>query len=204
VDGLDPVKEMLNTARQCAEQDGIQSIGWHEGDASRMPFDGDEYDVVLCQQGLQFFSDRTAALREMARVLVPGGRLAISVWRAIDRCPFLAVLANVIGSYLGVESTALMHASCSLADREELRALLSNAGFRDLHIRLESRVARYAPFSEFLSGYLSVLPVFPAIASMPDPDRADMFQRISASLYNYMDDGGLAAPMESYVATANK
>jgi len=204
VDGLDAIKEMLNAARQCAERGGMQAIGWHQGDASRMPFDSEEYDVVLCQQGLQFFSDRPAALREMSRVLVPGGRLAISVWRSLDRCPFLAVLADAVGSYLGADAAALIHASCSLADREELRTLLNNAGLRGIHIRLEVRVARYSPFSEFLPGYLSVLPIFPAIAAMPDQDRVDMIQRIVASLHNYMDDGGFAAPMESHVVTANK
>jgi SAM-dependent methyltransferase len=38
------------------------------------------FDVVLCQQGLQFFPDQIAALREMRRVLKPGGRVGIAVW----------------------------------------------------------------------------------------------------------------------------
>jgi SAM-dependent methyltransferase len=44
------------------------------------------FDVVLCQQGLQFFPDKLIALREMRRVLDDGGRLAIGVWTGIGGC----------------------------------------------------------------------------------------------------------------------
>jgi ubiquinone/menaquinone biosynthesis C-methylase UbiE len=204
VAGLDANRGMLRVAKQFAELEDMHAIEWHQGNASCLPFNRAEYDVVLCQQGLQFFPDRTVALREMARVMVPGGRLAISVWRSLDRSPFLAVLADVIGRYLGADSTALFHASCSLADREELRTLLSNAGFRDIRIRLEVKMARYPSLAEFLPGYLSVFPFAAEVAVMKDADRTEMFRRMSTSLSDYMDDYGLAAPMESHVITASR
>jgi len=40
------------------------------------------FDVVLCQHGLQFFADKALAMQEMRRVLVHGGRLALSVWNS--------------------------------------------------------------------------------------------------------------------------
>jgi len=50
-------------------------IDWREADALAMPLPEAAFDVVLCQQGLQQFPDRRAALREIRRVLRPGGRL---------------------------------------------------------------------------------------------------------------------------------
>ena len=44
-----------------------------------MNFPDDSFDVIVCQQGLQFFPDRKVAAREMLRILVPGGRVALSV-----------------------------------------------------------------------------------------------------------------------------
>ena len=66
--GIDINEGMLNVARHNS------TIEWHQGSAMELPFDAGSFDVVLCQQGLQYFSDRAVAMREMARVLVPGGR----------------------------------------------------------------------------------------------------------------------------------
>ena len=67
--GLDLNEGMLRVARECAGREGATAIEWYHGDVSRMPFSSGEFDTVLCQQGLQFFPDKAAALREMNRVL---------------------------------------------------------------------------------------------------------------------------------------
>jgi ubiquinone/menaquinone biosynthesis C-methylase UbiE len=50
---------------------------WQEGSALALPYPDAAFDVVFFQLGLQYFPDRLRALREMHRVLVPGGRLAL-------------------------------------------------------------------------------------------------------------------------------
>ena len=92
--GLDVNDAMLQMARHFAAQEGLGVITWQQGDAAAMPFPEASYDVVLCQQGLQYFPDCAAALREVARILVPGGRLALSVWRALERHPFFVALVK--------------------------------------------------------------------------------------------------------------
>src|SRR5215475_2176295 len=88
--GLDVSAPMLDVARVVAAGEGL-SIKWREGSAMKLPFPDTAFDVTLCQQGLQFFPDRATALREMHRVLGPGGRVALSVWRAIEGSPGFAV-----------------------------------------------------------------------------------------------------------------
>jgi ubiquinone/menaquinone biosynthesis C-methylase UbiE len=204
VAGLDADRKMLRAARQFAEREGVSSIEWYQGDATCIPFSKEKYDVVLCQQGLQFFPDRLKALQEMFRVLVPGGQLSLSVWRSLDHCPFLAVLADVIGRYLGDQSTTAFYASCSLADREELKNLFTSAWFQDIRIRLEVRVARFSSLEEFLPGYISVFPFADEIAALAPKDQEKMFNDITKSLLIYTDDYGLAAPMECHMVTARK
>lgn len=204
VAGLDANEGMLRAARQFAERENIRGIEWHLNDASRMPFKHAEYDVVLCQQGLQFFSDKPAALREMARVLAPGGRCAISVWTSLYHNPFMAILTDAIENYLDTDSTAFFHTAYSLSSREELRALLSTAGFRDIHVRSEVKMVRYPSIEEYLPRFLSVFPIADSISAMPEADRAEMFQRISEALREYTDDDGLAIPKESHIITSAK
>jgi ubiquinone/menaquinone biosynthesis C-methylase UbiE len=75
VTGLDRNAGMLAVARRLRPQ-----IDWRQGDATALPFADASYDVVMSQFALMYFPDRTAALKEMVRVLRLGGRLAIAVW----------------------------------------------------------------------------------------------------------------------------
>lgn len=79
--GIDLNTGMIEAARATA--DGRDTIEWRTGDAAALPFADASFDVVLCQQGVQFFPDRLQGLREMNRVLRQGGRLAFTVWSAI-------------------------------------------------------------------------------------------------------------------------
>jgi ubiquinone/menaquinone biosynthesis C-methylase UbiE len=202
--GFDADRNMLLAASEFANNEGLSSIKWHFGDAACIPVKTERCDVVLCQQGLQFFPEKQKSLKEMFRVLVPGGRLVLSIWRSIDRCPFLAVLADIIGSYIGSEPTRAFYSSCSLSDREELRGLLTNAGFNDVKIGLEVQMARFPSLEEFLLGYISVFPFAYQIGEMADDDQRSMLAEIKKSLLTFSDDYGLAAPMESHIITAWK
>jgi ubiquinone/menaquinone biosynthesis C-methylase UbiE len=74
VAGLDINAGMLNVARRAP------GIDWRLGGATEMTFPNSSFDVVLCQQGLQYSPDRQAALTEIARVLASDGRLSLNVW----------------------------------------------------------------------------------------------------------------------------
>ena len=95
VTGIDLNEGMLNIARR-----NQNTSNAHQGSATGLPFREGSFDVVLCQQGLQYFSDRIAAVKEMARVLSPGGRIALNVWGHLERQIFHASLP-VEGNWKG-------------------------------------------------------------------------------------------------------
>jgi ubiquinone/menaquinone biosynthesis C-methylase UbiE len=78
--GSDISEPMLEIARQKPPQPGAAPVAFVRAPADALEFAEASFDVVLCQQGLQFFPDRIAALREMRRVLRPGGRVGLAVW----------------------------------------------------------------------------------------------------------------------------
>jgi ubiquinone/menaquinone biosynthesis C-methylase UbiE len=85
--GVDLNAGMLEVARAQTPTSGA-TVEWREGDANALPCADTTFDVVFCQQGFQFFPEKAVALREMHRVLVPGGRLALSVWRSLPYNPY--------------------------------------------------------------------------------------------------------------------
>jgi len=74
--GVDPVPEMLAVARRRLPPDVLLQEGW----AERLPFDDDQFDVVLSCNVFHYVRQPVAALREMSRILSPGGRLVITDW----------------------------------------------------------------------------------------------------------------------------
>lgn len=117
VAGLDVNPGMLAVARS-ATPPGMR-ITWHEASAESMPLPTGSFDAVLCQMGLQFVPDKHAALREMWRVLAPGGRLLLNVPGPAPR-PF-AIMAEALARHVGAEAAGFVKHVFSLYDTSELR-----------------------------------------------------------------------------------
>ena len=200
--GVDLNTGMLVTARMLPQPRTGASVEWCEGNVTALPFPDAAFDAVLCQQGLQFFPDRPAALRDMRRVLVPTGRLVLSVWRGIAHCPWQRAVADALERHVSSEAAMGIRGAFALADKEELRALITAAGFRAVRIRIESQLIRYPSLKEFVPGYLSATPVAQVAATLDEPTRVAILREIETSLQAYLDDEGLAAPIEAHVVVA--
>lgn len=80
VTGLDLTPALLEQAKEGAKVAGHDDIAWHEGDAEALPFPDASFDVVLSQFGHMFAPRPEVAVREMLRVLKPGGTIAFATW----------------------------------------------------------------------------------------------------------------------------
>lgn len=123
VSAIDLAPGMVAIARRKAPTADIR-----EGNAQALPWPDASFDAVVCQFGLMFFADRVQAVREMLRVLAPGGRLAISTWAPLADTPAyadeLALIERIAGPAAGVP----LRAPFALSDRAELARLLVEAG----------------------------------------------------------------------------
>jgi ubiquinone/menaquinone biosynthesis C-methylase UbiE len=198
VTGIDINEGMLGVARNNSE------VEWRQGSATALPFADGSFDLVLCQQGLQYFPDRPSAVQQMARVLVPGGRLAVSVWGAYERQPFHVALIEEIGKYMGADAKAPFDLAFSLNTAEELRQLAAGAKLTDIRVRFTHRTMRHAAPGELIAGFAATTPIAGQFLAMPADRQRAFVGSILERLSGYIDDGGLAVPQENHYLTALK
>jgi ubiquinone/menaquinone biosynthesis C-methylase UbiE len=205
VAGLDNNPGMLAVARSLPEVTGA-SIEWHKGSVLALPFPDAAFDVVLCQLGLQFFPDRPAALREIRRVLVPKGRLALNVFGPIENNPATHALAGALDRHVRPDASVAKRTEHALADGEELRALVAGAGFREIVICTATKTVRFPSASDYVRIQLAATPLA-ALIDRYDAARRDrlieaLVDDVGAELAPYLEDEGLAFPQEVHIVLA--
>lgn len=202
VTGVDFSPAMLAVARTKAPDEA--PVEWYEASAEALPFSSAAFDLVLCQQGLQFFTDKPGAIREFRRVLAPGGRIALSVWRTLEHNPVHEAINESVVRHLG--TTAL--AAAFSGNAPELEALLSGNGFEDIAIEPVTMTVRFPSADRFVRlSALAGAAVSPVVAELDEAERATLVdviqQDVGATLQSYTHDDDINVPMAAYVATAH-
>jgi ubiquinone/menaquinone biosynthesis C-methylase UbiE len=93
--GVDLSDRMVDAAESRASQARWRNVSFACMDAEQLTVPDASFDVVLCALGLMYMPDPEKALREMRRVLRPGGRLVSVVWGERSRCGWSAVFEVV-------------------------------------------------------------------------------------------------------------
>ncbi len=204
--GLDISVEMLAVACSLPPRPGA-SIEWREASAIAMPLPDAAFDLVLCQQGLQFFPDQPAAVREMYRVLVPGGRVALSVWRSIEHNPGWAALAQALERHISPEVAGnFVHAGpFCFGNAEGLHALIAGAGFCEVKIEPAVKTLHFPSCEEFVRRAAAVhTRSVGVVAQVSGEVRAAFIRDVRTALQPYLSHAGLRFPSETNLATAKK
>ena len=201
VTGCDVSPAMLALARAKPAVSEGATIAYLEAPADQLPVEDALFDVVICQQGLQFFSDRPAAVTEMHRALGASGRLGIAVWTEIDHSPPFRALA------IGIEDVA----GAELADRyrggpwgfpsgEQLAVLLQDAGFDEVHVATHVLPVTFEDGPAQLAATLAATPVADEIDKLSSEQK----QRLALAVARSIGDGPIYSHLESNVALARR
>lgn len=200
VAGLDPDPAMLAVARESAST--APPVTWHNAPAEEIPLEDGSFDVVLCGMGLQFFEDRTAGLRQIRRVLAPGGRFVANV-PGPTPAP-LQAMADGLRRHVGPRCAGFVDAVFSLHDADEVRHLAEGAGFSRVRVSSREIALDLGTPRDFLRHYVESTPMAAAVAELSREDRRALERDFVEACGPSLSDGELKGTVRMTTVVAMK
>ena len=178
-------------------------IDWREGRAEQIPFADGSFDAAVSQFGLMFFEDRAAGLREMMRVLKPGGRLAVAVCDSLERSPGYAAVADMLERLFGNDVANAFRAPFVLGNADLLHALCAEAGIGSAEVKRISGTVRFASIESLISTERAC--VWTLGGLLDDEQFKRLLEEAERVLVPFVTAGGAVAfDMPALVITASK
>lgn len=119
-----------------AAQSDLPAVRFETADALALPYSDAAFDLVVSQFGLALFLDREQGMAEMARVLRPGGKIALNVWDGFDANPAVGVVNRAIKGFFDSDPPGFLDVPFGTISHDEGRALFTGAGFAEPRIEV--------------------------------------------------------------------
>jgi len=205
--GLDIAEEMLYVARRKAESLGLGHIAFQQCDVGSLPFDDASFDSVTSRFCLMFLPDPASALREINRVISPGGGFASTVWAAPEKNPSFTASAGVLKEFSDAPPPdPKAPGMFRMGQPGELAGMLEDAGFSNVREEEVTVKWRFASSDEYISNLKEMAAPFKVILDkLSAQDLARAEEKIKHALRRFVgDDGRINLDATSLVVSGAK
>jgi ubiquinone/menaquinone biosynthesis C-methylase UbiE len=196
VTGVDLNAGMIEVAKR-SQPSGVK---WHQEDVTALPFPDASFEMAFCQQGLQFFPDKVAALSEVRRVLKPDGTLILTVWSAVPALG--AAMPEGLGRYVSSEAAKSALGPFMFNDLEIIKALFIESGFPDIETETLVVERIIGPARESIPLELGGGGFADDIEKLDSATKAALIDGIGEALKDYRKDDGFSIPQSTHLIRA--
>ena len=197
---IDISDEMVQAVCQAALEQGASNVTTERMDAEELRLPDASFDATLCALGLMYCPEPGNALREMLRVLKPGGRLAVAVWGARPRCGW-AEIFPIVERRVSSDVCPLFF---QLGTGDALSYAMEQAGFVGIVSERLATTLHYETGEDACGAAFAGGPVAMAYSRFDDATREAAYAEYLASIEPFRDGAGYAVPGEFVVARARK
>jgi SAM-dependent methyltransferase len=204
---IDFAAEMVEAAKAAAARRGLTNVTFRQCSAHSLPFADRTFDVAVSRLGVMFFPDPLAALREMVRVVKPGGSLGFVVWRAAELNPFFSLTSEVVSRYVepAPEEPDAPNAF-RFAESGKLARLLKEAGAVDVHERiLKSAIAAPVALEDYWEMRSEISDSLRSkLAGLSDEQKTQIAKEVQSAAAPFFPNNQMNFPSETLIVVGQK
>ena len=192
--------EMVKICAETAIEKKISNIQFKRMDAEELDVQDEQYNVALCALGLMYVPDPIKALKEMYRVIRPGGRAVAAVWGQRDHCGW-AEIFEIVDKRVATEVCPMFF---NLGNRDVLKRSFEAAGFSNVIFEKLNTVLNYSSAEEAYGAAFAGGPVALAYHKFSDQVKNEVHVEYLDSIKSFQKGKGYAIPGEFVVALGFK
>ena len=203
----DAVSEMVEAARSEANRRDIRNVQFRQCTADSLPFPDNSFDAVVSRLGAMFFPDSQAAMREMLRVVKPGGALAFVVWHKSEVNPFCYIITNVIDEHIApAPADPDAPNAFRFAEPGKLANVMKQAGATDVeeHIIKFEMAAPVSPAEFWVMRSQISDTVRQKLSQLPEQDRSQVAARVERAVKPFFPANQMRFPAQMLMAKGTK
>ncbi len=200
----DPAEGMVQTAREEAQRRGFDNIQFHQAAAADLPFPDDLFDVAVGRLSVMFFPDEVAGLREIVRVVKPGGRVSFLVWSSSEVNPFFSSVTGVLDRFVPAEpEDEDAPGAFRFAIPGKLAKLLSDAGVTSIEEQpLPFRIAAPITLEQFWELRSEMSDTLRAkLATLAANEKAAVKNDVEEAVAGYFESGEMSFPAHALIVS---
>jgi SAM-dependent methyltransferase len=184
---------------------GLTNVAFAAMPVEALALPDESFDAVLCQFGLMFVAERVHALREMRRVLRPGGTLGLVVWSVPEKVGLFRI-PGIVGAALPPPEGEAPPSPMGLSAPGPIDSLVAEAGFREIVVERVTRTFELSSAEDEWRRWRAdtSMPIARGLAALPEARQQELHAEAIAALESFRDGAVIRVPSEAILVKAER
>ncbi len=204
ITGVDAAEGMVKVANKKVASENLSGVAFQTMPAEKLGFADNLFDKALCRFGIMLFEDPLQGLKEIHRVLKPGGRFSFAVWSTPETMLTLQWSYDVFKHRIPEEFHPPLAKVTSLGLPDVMDNLLKDAGYEKFTIKPTTFHYEYSSFDAYWDAIESSDILKMQYDALPDEQRNTIRDEVGVFARDFIKDGMLRIPHEYLLVYGNK